>query len=75
MLEIMWRWIVKPYIQFETDLKALIQPGRFAGATSWLAFVVAIFIGHEMAVTITNQKATHARYSGWIGAFQEREIK
>ena len=29
------------------ELKALIQPACFAGAISWLAFVVAIFMDHE----------------------------
>ena len=30
-----------------TFLKALVQTGFFAGAMSWLALIVAIFMGHE----------------------------
>ena len=49
-------------------LKALIQPACFAGAISWLAFVVAIFMGHENGDNKVNQEATHARYAGRIRA-------
>ena len=35
------------YSKINRPLKALIQPACFAGAISWLAFVVAIFMDHE----------------------------
>ena len=51
-------------------LKALIQPAYLARVASWLAFVVAIFVVHEMATTKANQEMAPAKHAGWIRAFK-----
>ena len=46
-------------------LKDVFHPAFLACVVSWLAFVAAIFMGHENVVTTeANQETTHARNAG-----------
>ena len=53
-----------PVARRHLSSKALIQPAYLARIASWLAFVVAIFMVHEMATTKANQEMAPAKHAG-----------